>query len=235
MKYILSAWFWFVGFFVFIWLVIIGNIALTFASARKIYPWYIKLFRIIFKVLFVRITVEKLEELDKNKAYLVMSNHVSFFDAPLFSAYPPCFICAIEAANHFKWPVYGRLVSKWGNIPINRESVRASLQSLNYAMQKLKEGNSILIFPEGHRTKDGQLQSFKKLPFLLAKQAEVGIVPVGLSGVYKFNKLGSYLVNPTKIKIKYGKIIPAETVAALSIDDLLELTKSEVKKLIERP
>ncbi len=235
MKYIISTWLWFTGFLAFGIVLLIGNVALTFTTPSKIYHWYTKLFRFVIKILFVKVTVEKLDNYDKNTAYLLMPNHVSFFDAPLFSAYPPFFFNAVEANNHFKWPVYGRLIRLWGNIPIARESIRASLQSLHVAEDKLKAGKSILIFPEGHRTEDGKLQRLKKMPFLVAKEAGVAIIPVGLSGVYQLNRRGSFIVNPTHVKVKYGKIISAETVQKLRIDELVELTRSEIQNLIERP
>lgn len=162
-----------------------------------------------------------------------MPNHVSIIDAPLCAAYMPEFITALEAAEHFEWPIYGKLTKLYGNIPIDRKSVQNSIKSVHTAKNTIKNSNSIVVFPEGSRTEDGSIGRFKKLPFQLAKDSEVAIIPVGMSGVYCFNKKHSFLFKPTKIKLKFGKIIPVEKVTSLSHDELMQVVHHEIEKLVE--
>ncbi|OQY02533.1 MAG: hypothetical protein B6I20_06885 [Bacteroidetes bacterium 4572_117] len=129
--------------------------------------------------------------------------------------------------------MYGKLIEKWGNIPIERKSVQKSITSMNKAKLKLQNDNSILVFPEGGRTRNGQLLRFKKLPFQLAKDAGVAIIPVGMSGVYSLNKKGSVLMRPGRVKIKFASPIPAEKVIALPHDELMKETRAQIESLIE--
>jgi 1-acyl-sn-glycerol-3-phosphate acyltransferase len=187
----------------------------------------------IFTLIFVRVKIEFLEPIDFSKRYIYMPNHVSILDAPICAAYMPQFITALEAAEHFKWPFYGKLTSKYGNIPIQRRSIHQSLKSFDIAKETIIHKNSMVIFPESSRTEDGNLGRFKKLPFQLAKQSNVGIIPVGMSGVYSLNKKHSLLFKPSSLKLKFGKLIPADVVAKLTLEELAEFTKNEVEKLKE--
>ncbi|RLD75582.1 MAG: hypothetical protein DRJ10_15020, partial [Bacteroidetes bacterium] len=139
----------------------------------------------------------------------------------------------LEAKEHFGWPLYGKLIAKWGNIPINRKSVQESIKSIRKAELKLKNENSIIVFPEGSRTKNGELGKFKKMPFHLAKEAKVAIIPVGASGIFSLNHKGTLLMKPGRIKIKLGKPIPVEKVTSLSSVELMEETRERILSLIE--
>jgi len=162
-----------------------------------------------------------------------MPNHVSILDAPICSAYMPEFVTAIEASEHFNWPFYGKLAKLYGNIPIDRKSVQNSIKSLQVAKEVLEGSNSMVIFPEGSRTTDGTLGRFKKMPFQLAKDANVGIIPVGMSGVYRLNRKNSLFFKPSILKLKFGEVIPAEKVASMDIDELVECVSNQVVKLHE--
>lgn len=90
-----------------------------------------------------------------------------------------------------------------------------------------------MILPEGYRTLDGKLMTFKRLPFYLAKQAEVDIVPMGLSGLFHLNRKGSWLIQPTTVKVKFGKPITTDQSKHLSVDELKTLTRLNIQTLIE--
>jgi 1-acyl-sn-glycerol-3-phosphate acyltransferase len=205
----------------------------SFIPSKKFISVFRFYLRMIFTLIFVRVKREFAEPIDLSKRYIFMPNHVSILDAPICAAYMPQFITALEAAEHFTWPFYGRLTRKYGNIPIQRRSIHQSLKSFEIAKETIINKNSMVIFPESSRTEDGNLGRFKKLPFQLAKQANVGIIPVGMSGVYSLNKKHSLLFNPSSLKLKFGKLIPADVVANLTLEELAEFTRKEVEKLKE--
>jgi len=233
MKYLYTAYTWIFGGIYFFVITIVSIIILTFVPTKK----YIRIFRfflrLMFTFLFVRVRREYLQPIDFNQRYIYMPNHVSILDAPICSAYMPEFITALEAVEHFKWPFYGLLAKLYGNIPIDRKSIKNSVKSLQIAQKVLEGSNSMVIFPEGSRTEDGSIGRFKRMPFQLAKDANVGIVPVGMSGVFTLNKKHSMLFRPSRIKLKFGNVIPAEKVAAMSHQELMEHTYNEVSNLIE--
>lgn len=235
MKYILSFYFWTVGGLVF-GMVLVFAIIISYVVPPVTYdPWIKKMLRLLFKIFLTKVIVEGAEQIKQDKPYLFMANHVSIFDAILLGGYVPTFVRAVEADRQHKWPLYGWAVKRYGNIAIARENPHRSVKSLSRAENYLKSGKSIAILPEGHRTLDGNLRAFKKLPFLMAKQAGVDIVPVGLSGLFTMKRKGSWLIQPSTLKIKFGPIIPAETVKSLSVVELRDETRDKVLALIEKP
>jgi 1-acyl-sn-glycerol-3-phosphate acyltransferase len=235
MKYILSIYFWTVGGLVF-GLILIFAIIISYIVPPETYdPWLKKMLHFVFKIFLTKVEVEGEELVEQGKPYLFMANHVSIFDVVLLAGYIPAFVRAVEADRQHKWPLYGWAVKRYGNIAIARDNPHRSIKSLGRAEKYLKSGKSIVILPEGHRTLDGNLRAFKKLPFLMAKQAGVDIVPVGLSGLFTMKRKGSWLIQPTTLKIKFGPILPADTVKSLSVVELRDITRDRIKGLIEKP
>jgi 1-acyl-sn-glycerol-3-phosphate acyltransferase len=168
--------------------------------------------RFLFKLLFIKVNSEGSENVEPQKTYLFMCNHSSLFDIPLLEAYIPTFVRGVEALRQFKWPVYGWVIKRLGNIPIDRKNIHASIRSMKTTEQSLKGGMSIVILPEGHRTLDGNLGAFKRLPFHLAKQAGVPIFPIGISGLFQLKQKGSWLIRPRPVSIKFGEPMDVETI-----------------------
>jgi 1-acyl-sn-glycerol-3-phosphate acyltransferase len=215
-------------------IILISGIFMSFFSRIESYdPMLKKMFRCFFKILFIKVDAQGSERIDKNKTYLFMSNHVSIFDVPLLGGYIPGTFRGVAAHHQFKWPLYGWALKRYGTIPIERDNIHRSIFSLKKAEKYLARGRSIAILPEGHRTLDGKLKPFKKLPFFLAKQAGLDIVPIGISGLYRLKPKGRRLIRRTNLKIKFGDIIPYETVNSLSVDELSELTRNKIQGLIE--
>ncbi len=233
MKYIYSIYTWTVAGLYFFTLTLISILALRFIPAKK----YSKFFRAalmpMFALIFVRVERIFEEKINTNNNYIYMANHVSLLDAPLFSAYMPEFVTALEAIEHFSWPFYGTLARLYGNIPVNRKSVKKSVESMNKAVEVLKNSNSMVVFPEGSRTKDGKIGKFKRMSINLAKKANVGIVPIGMSGAYTLNPKGRFILQPSKIKLKFGQVITAEQVQSMELDDLVDLVRNKIVELHE--
>ncbi|MFH1999522.1 MAG: lysophospholipid acyltransferase family protein [Planctomycetota bacterium] len=188
--------------------------------------------RLLTASFLVRVKLEGVETVDRSKPHLYMSNHASFFDFLILAGYLPCNKRGLEAAEHFSWPIWGAFLRKSGMIPIDRSSPRASLKSILHAADHLKEGISILILPEGTRTRDGKMLPFKKLPFKLAKKGGSDIIPVGLIGTFNIKKKTSWVLNPGKVIMRFGDPIPAETVESMEIEALKDLTKERIRLLI---
>jgi len=235
MSALISAYMWTAGLLCFGWFCINTIVASLFFPTRVYDPWLKGILRRLFRFLFIPVTVEGAERIQPGRPYLYMSNHVSLFDMPLLGGFIPGVIRSVEADRQFRWPLYGLAVRRLGNIPIQRDNIFASMRSLRKARRKLACRQSLVIMPEAHRTLDGKVRPFKRLPFLLAKQAGVDLVPVGLSGLYQLKSKRSWKIRPVPLKVRFGEIIPAETVARLPIDALRDLTRERVVALVERP
>lgn len=235
MKTIRSFLIWLIAFLYF-GLFCLFIIFLTYLfPIRKLDSLIRFLLRFFLKVIFVKVEVEGAEKIDPAKTYILMANHVSLFDVPVLKAFIPVHFIGIEAEHQFSWPIYGWLVTRLKTIPINRENIFSSLRSIKRAHKVLHDGISIAILPEGHRTLTGELQPFKKLPFLFLKDANVDLVPIGLSGLFSLKPKKSWHIRPGKIKIKFGEIVPRETWGEMTVDEMREEVYHRIKSLIEFP
>lgn len=232
MKHLVSAYSWFIGGLYFILLLFLCILLSLFIPQKILDPFIKNSMKLLFKILFIKVRSEGAEIVEKDKTYLFMSNHESLFDIPLLEAYVPTFVRGVEALRQFKWPVYGWAIRLVGNIPIDRKNIHASIKSMKITEKALKKGRSIIILPEGHRTLDGNLRPFKKLPFHLAKQAGVPVIPIGLSGLFQLKNKGSWLIRPRPVKIKFGQPIPPEKIQSLSTEELRDYMREKIQGLI---
>jgi len=233
MKTIVSIWEWIVAFTVmilyFLWFMVVAAIW----PHHKYMKWVQKFISFFFKSLRIDIEVVGAENIDYKGTQIFMPNHVSMFDIPLVLGYIPVKFWGIQAASHFKVPLYGWVLKQYGNIPIDRSSIRASYRTMMDVVEQIKGGKNILILPEGTRTSSREMGDFKKLPFNMAKKSGVAITPMAFVGLYDINNTQSYHIVPGKMKVVFGKQIDAATVNKLNENELRDLTQSRIQDLID--
>ncbi len=234
MKYLISIYMYVVATIFVIFILLLQIIIRPFIHPRKSFPLISFLFRAMFRAILVRWEIIYEQPLDKNKAYIFMPNHTTLWDVFAAGAFFPKYVVALEAHTHFKWFVYGWAIKAYGQIPINRKNPKASWRAYLEAIERLKQGDWVIVFPEGTRSKTGKLQRFKKIPFKFAKEAGVDLVPVGFVNLQKLSPADNKWIQPTKIKIHFGKPIPAQQIKQMSIEQLMELTYNEIKRLSEQ-
>lgn len=149
----------------------------------------------------IRVKVRSRENFDPAGQYVVMMNHVNFFDPFVFYAGFPGRARGIEEQKHFHWPVYGPVIRRIGQIPVDRKNSRKARESLNRAAALMRERRdfSFLVLPEGTRTLDGRLGPFKRGGFVLAIESGLDILPIVQVGAFRINRKGSRLVRPGRI------------------------------------
>jgi len=206
-----------------------------FFKPQKTFPIISFLLRLTFKLLFIKLEINYENVIPKDKPYIFMANHTSFWDVFVAGATSPVYVSALEADSHFRWPIYGLIIKAYGQIPINRSNPRASWNSYLKAIEKIhKEKISIIVFPEGTRSRDGRLQKFKKIPFKFVKEAKVDLVPVGYINVNSLSPMTNFWIQPTKIKVNFGTIIPKEKIEQLSVEELQTYVYERIKILSEQ-
>ena len=176
----------------------------------------------------MRRTIEGLENVDKNKAYVMVINHNSGFD--IFASYIiPLNFRWVSKKEVFYVPFMGPLLFIHGDIPINRGNAAAAMAKvIEDGKLWLSRGASVAIFPEGTRSKDGEIHRFKAGAFNLAKEAGVEILPVVMTGTNNmFRK--KWLINWTNhIAIKVLKPVSAEEVAATEVKEIMQQTQERM-------
>ena len=166
-------------------------------------PWS----KIILRVCGVKIKVVGLENVKNHVPYIYMTNHQSYFDIFALLAFVPSDFKFIMKQELMKIPILGFTMRKAGYISIDREDPRRAVRSLNEAARRIKNGTSVVIFPEGTRSPDGVLQSFRPGGFHLALKSGCEIVPVAISGSFRIVPKGSLKINKGCFGLSLGKPI----------------------------
>ena len=151
--------------------------------------------RSILFVSRIKVTVNGLSNVDPSKSFIYMSNHQSNFDIPVLLAYIPGQFRWLAKAELFKIPIFGHGMRGAGYISIDRFNRDSAFQSIDQAAKKIKDGVSVMIFPEGTRSKDGRIRSFKKGGFIMALNSGVPIVPVVVRGTWPIMSKDSLRIN----------------------------------------
>lgn len=139
----------------------------------------------------VKLVVDREAEIDWNGSYIVMSNHQSIMDIPILFACLPLHFRIMAKRILFAIPFMGWHLWLSGHIAIDRKSLRESARALMKAAQRVRAGTSILLFPEGTRSRDGTPRPFKLGGFRLAQEHSLPILPVTIDGSWRILPKGS--------------------------------------------
>lgn len=234
MKYLISVLLYALGSITFLTLgisVIVCSYLFKPRQYDKLIKWLCRMF---LRSFFIRVKMIGREKIDPAKTYIFMSNHVNIFDVFLLYGYIPNFARGVELDSHFSWPIWGQVITRFGNIPISQKHFQSALNSLNKAEEAIQNGTSIIILPEGHRTKDGKILPFMRGPFLMAKKAKADIIPTAMIGAFKIKRVRHWLVRPGTVKFVIGDVIPYEFFKDLSTHELKDRVKLEIQNLIDQ-
>jgi 1-acyl-sn-glycerol-3-phosphate acyltransferase len=132
----------------------------------------------------------------------------------------------------FQIPLFGRAMLATGFIPVDRSHGRQAMLSLIEAAKRIEAGASVIIFPEGTRSKDGQLQDFKSGAMVLAIKAGVPLVPVAVVGTHKILPKGKLLIQPGEVLVRVGEPIDTRPYGTKQKQELAERLKGEVEALM---
>jgi 1-acyl-sn-glycerol-3-phosphate acyltransferase len=187
-------------------------------------PWA----KVILWVCGVKVKVKGLENVDPDLPRIYMSNHQSYFDIFAFFAGLPIDFKYMLKKELMRIPLFGIAVWRARHISVDRGNPRKAYKSVQKAVEKIRSGYSVLIFPEGTRSPDGHMQPFKRGGFRLALQAGCDIVPVAICNSHNISAKGSLKVNKGVIAINIGKPISIKDYSKKNIDKLMARVREAV-------
>ena len=226
MGVLVSAVLWTLGLVYFLAFLLTALVLSYLLPIKTIDPLLKAMMRGLFRVLFIKVKVRGQENLDPERTVIYAANHSSMLDIPLVAGFVPGYLRGIEASIQHGWPLYGWVMGRLGNLPIDRKDVHSSISTMNRAAKYLDTVGSLIIFPEGHRTSTGHLLPFKKLPFHLAKQVGKPVIPVAIRGMFEINNKTSWMVRPGRVAVRFGEEI--------SVDEVNRFTTLELRDLAEK-
>ena len=178
--------------------------------------------------LYSRNITDDFENIEPNRSYIYMSNHQSNFDIPVLLACLPVQFRWLAKAELFKIPIFGRAMRGAGYVKIDRFNRVSAFESINEAAGKIRNGVSVMIFPEGTRSRDGKIRSFKKGGFVMAVNCGVPIVPVILQGTWPIMAKSSLRINTGDVALHIEKPIDTSGYTRDTKNDLIESVRAVI-------
>jgi len=178
----------------------------------------------------IRLAVTGLELLPPDGPVIYMGNHQGNFDIHALTVAIPRRFAWVAKEELFRIPLFGPAMRRAGYIPLDRSDGRKALKSMRLAAERIAAGTSVVIFPEGTRTKDGALLPFKRGAFMLAARAGVPIVPFTINGSMERNPRNRLELHPGTISVSFQAPV---AVAGVPEGELMERVRAAVAAGLE--
>jgi 1-acyl-sn-glycerol-3-phosphate acyltransferase len=179
--------------------------------------------------------VEGAERIERGRAAVYAINHASNVEPPiifhvLHELFPRLRI--LYKAELRKLPVLVRAFDLAGFVPLERGNRDQSLPAIERAAAGLRDGNSFLIFPEGTRSRTGELLPFKKGGFIMAIKGQAPIVPVAIIGARNAMHKGSLVIQPVRVRVRFGEPVETKGMTLEDRDRLMAEVRARVQALL---
>lgn len=221
-----------------VWTIFCGIFGMVFALvtnptySHRIMGYYI-FSPMILVISMVRVRAKGIDNvLDEPAIYA--ANHASQLDIPIICTRvnrPMFFIGKIELK---KIPILSQYMKIVGMIFVDRKNRERAMASMRTAIQDIQGGKSIAAFPEGTRTKTGELLPFKKGVFTIAKEGRIPIVPIAVIGSAKALASGSFFLRPATVEIRILPALKGDDFFNMSIEEMANHTRSLIQQEIEK-
>jgi 1-acyl-sn-glycerol-3-phosphate acyltransferase len=211
--------------FISFWCVIFSMIPNSENRIHKMANLWAKILLLISNT---KVEVIGKENILHGKPQIFMANHQSDFDILIVLGHIPGQFRWIAKKELFNIPVFGAAMKNAGYIEIDRHNREKAMQSLDEAALRIREGKSVMTFPEGTRSRDGEIKPFKQGTFHLAIKSGVPIIPVSIVGSGQIMPKRSLTVTPGRVKLVIGKPIDVKSYGIENRHELIE----KVRKVI---
>ncbi|MDR0422244.1 MAG: 1-acyl-sn-glycerol-3-phosphate acyltransferase [Proteiniphilum sp.] len=176
-----------------------------------------------------RIRTSGHENLDPGQSYIFVANHQSAFDIFLVYGFLNQNIKWMQKPGLRKIPFVGFASEKAGHVFVDNSSPKARAASIKRAKEQIVEGVSMVIFPEGARSKDGKLGRFKRGAYLVAHDMNLPVVPLSVNGAYDVLRKGSFRLRPGRMELVIHKPVPTESLSEAELSALIGQTKRIIR------
>jgi 1-acyl-sn-glycerol-3-phosphate acyltransferase len=186
--------------------------------------------KILLLICNTKVEVIGKENILHSKPQIFMANHQSDFDILIALSYIPGQFRWLVKKELFNIPIFGAAMKSAGYIEIDRHNRERALQSLDEAALRIRDGKSIMTFPEGTRSRDGEINAFKQGTFYLAIKSGVPIVPISIIGSGQIMPKRSLRVRPGKVKLIIDKAIDVKDYDIEKRQELIEKVRNIIIK-----
>lgn len=181
----------------------------------------------------VKVNVEGLENIEGKGPFVFMSNHQGSYDIFVLLGHLPFHFKWLAKKELFSIPFFGWAMSAAGYISLDRQGTRETVEAMNQAAQRIHDGMSVVIFPEGSRSPDGTIQPFKKGGFTLAMKSKVPIIPIALAGSREIMPKDRLTASSGVIRIRIGPPIATASYSLKERNILMEKVRGTISENFE--
>lgn len=185
--------------------------------------------RVNLVAMLAGVDIEGADKINRNQSYVVSANHQSLIDIYVLNGYLNLDFKWVMKQELKKVPILGMACVKMGHIIIDRTNTKAAQESINKARSSIERGNSVIFFPEGTRSLDGELLPFKKGAFRLATELKLPVLPITIQGTKDILPASTKSWRPGRIKMRILDPITAEEVADMDANALTVRTKAVIE------
>jgi 1-acyl-sn-glycerol-3-phosphate acyltransferase len=204
-----------------------------FHSSSPLIDWIIRVWaKSIVAGAGIELNAENVELIEPGQRYIIVANHYSYFDIPCIFAAIPQPIRFMAKVSLFKIPIFGWAIARAGFIPIDRQNRRTAVKSFDLAAERIRKGNTIVIFPEEGRSRHREMKPFQRGGFLLALKSQLPIVPVAVNGTYDVFRVGAKRVTPGRVTIHVTPPIPTAGLTLRDKERLLSESRDRIQMLL---
>jgi len=190
---------------------------------------------LIMKPIFSPVKVTGLDKIDTSKPHVYAANHASALDIPVLYVNLPFQFRIAFKKELLSYPVVGWQLRRSGQICIDQQNPSHSISSIRAALKGLKDGMPLVIFPEGGRTRDGEIKPFLPGAFFLAIKAQADVVPVALVGTYELLPMDTYHIKCRPLEMRVGEPISTTGMTVRDMEALSAKVQAALEKLYYQP
>lgn len=217
-----------------------AGMTIVVAAVRSTSPLIDKLARNWARMLVaaagIDLRVEGVERIDPAKRYIIVANHYSYLDIPCLLAGIPQPIRFMAKASLFKIPVFGWALARSGFIPIDRQNRRTAVKSFDLAADRIRKGNTIVIFPEEGRTRTREMRPFQRGAFLLAIKSQKTIMPIAIDSTFDIWPVGAFWnLKAGPVTLRVGTPIETAKLTVREKDRILNESREQVQAMLFGP
>ena len=188
--------------------------------------------RLVLAVSFVQVSASGLDKIDPSQTYVFCANHLSYLDPPVILASLNRSVCFLAKQSLFSIPFLGWAMRRAGDVPLNRQDPRQATRSLAIAAQRIRQGVSLITFPEGTRSLNGRLQPFLGGALRLAIKTQAPVVPVAIYGTREALSPGSLQLRGGHVQLRVGDPISTQGMTEQDRNKLADQTWQRIEEML---
>jgi 1-acyl-sn-glycerol-3-phosphate acyltransferase len=213
-----------------------GTAVLIVAAVRSTSPLIDAIIRFWARSLVngagIELAIDGQERIDPRQLYILVANHYSYFDIPCVLASVRQPIRFLAKVSLFKVPIFGWAIGRAGFIPIDRKNRRTAVKSFDLAAERIRKGNTIVVFPEEGRTKERRMRKFQRGGFLLAMKSGLPILPLAIDGTHDVFPVGAKRIAPGKVVVRVGTPIQTEGRSVREKGQISEEARTQIAAML---